>query len=804
MSTRRGTTRFNFDEMDGEDGRNDDEDEEESEEQEESEEEYVPIMKINPAVQTFPLSIAPKWRSTENELQTVVIVPAPYISASDVTDTLRKCGRATGEFCGCVQCCGPAVPLVRDTPEGVHVRHERDFLNTKNNFELFKWVDGQKVTSTDLLDLHEIIEIATQGEPGSPNRGTSTKSRRSEDEDYDEADSLFDPKAARLDGLYNDNPPLLAGMLLDAEHVPASIAQLSAANLQLSRATQRILRDLVGGIQARHVRKKWKDMNRTPSRQEEVAQPWQRPEIPGEVHLLQQLNTAPVLQIIENPVAGGNTQPLVPKPSLSFGGQLGQWGADGSLADKFGALPVGWSGRRGGQRAKFKLHLHQLLLTDHPLMSHEERQVVQLKAVYAQYRSLFEQKVLEFLTQRLFALIEELQRMVHVSESRELDEEETQALKGVYRDLIDTLPALNKLNEAVDSLSSSVYESWREVQDSRLRSGIARTTAELTVRKVKSNLVAPVDEPGGRLRRRQADEQPLIDVDSGAEEPLSPSGEFWNALKKSLQAAPQLVRSAQDILFKEDSAVAEDAEDAAEQDRPPPDTARGSVGGSQVAIVANEQQRSKQAALARVVKVVSHAVDRLVENGGVIPKYALRLSETGQQTPENQLDAAELKRRAVLRNMRLRAVVKINGKVVTSTLHHTLKPATLSVEFNRCFEFRVLHQPMSVTVDLFTSEVGGWSTSDVYLATVSVPFPAQSARSAGSGGRGAATGATGVGSGDGGRHQHVTHSFTPTSGWYSFASQLVEGAADRRIEVGVPLVTVCFYGLFITLLLVAL
>ena len=226
--------------------------------------------------------------------------------------------------------------------------------------------------------------------------------------------------------------------------------------------------------------------------------------MPPEVHLLTQLSTAPVLHIIENPVAGGGTQPLVPKTALAYGGQIPQYGSEGTVSDRIGALPKGWTGRRGGARAKFKLHLYQLCFTEHPLISAEERALVNLKALYMQYRGLFEQKILEYLTQRLLSLTTILHTMLSRSDApvsadkaeKIYSEEDLLLLKGVYRDLVETLPALNKLNDAVDALSSSVYEGWREIQDYRLRTGITHTTAELTVRRVNSNLVAPHSNTG--------------------------------------------------------------------------------------------------------------------------------------------------------------------------------------------------------------------------------------------------------------------------------------------------------------------
>ena len=84
-------------------------------------------------------------------------------------------------------------------------------------------------------------------------------------EESDELDPFFDPAAARLDGLFNGNPPVLAHTLLEAEQVPSAIAKLSASHLQLSRATQRLLREVVGSMENIKLRQKWQQMNRSSS-----------------------------------------------------------------------------------------------------------------------------------------------------------------------------------------------------------------------------------------------------------------------------------------------------------------------------------------------------------------------------------------------------------------------------------------------------------------------------------------------------------------------------------------------------------
>lgn len=101
----------------------DEEDEENGKEEGEDEEEeaYVPIMQIHGAEHVFPLSFVPKRRSVENELQRVVLVPAPLVAHSDLKNT---CVKGLHSVCRCMSCCG-AEPLVRRELLGAEVHRER-------------------------------------------------------------------------------------------------------------------------------------------------------------------------------------------------------------------------------------------------------------------------------------------------------------------------------------------------------------------------------------------------------------------------------------------------------------------------------------------------------------------------------------------------------------------------------------------------------------------------------------------------------------------------------------------------------
>jgi len=391
--------------------------------------------------------------------------------------------------------------------------------------------------------------------------------------------------------------------------------------------------------------------------------------------------------------------------------------------------------------------------------------------------------------------------LVEEAQHRSLDEDETAELRGIYRDLIETLPALNELNKAVDGLSAGVYQGWRELLAIRRKSGeVICTTADLCVRKVKSNLVAPSAaaagaEAGGTAsvgerEARSSGNSVASGVGKGVVD--SGGGNLWSTLQRNLTNTPALLQQAQEILFHDDlhpslfpssdSAVLA----ARQQEQEVQESPRGSeFGGSQAVMRANEEQRARKASLERVIKVMGDAVGQLLRSNGLIPQYALRLTEDGKPlTPDNQLPVQEVKRRALLKSLRVKINVRVNGTVVTSSDYYPLRlqqsSSELSVDFNKFFEFRVLTQPNDVVLDLYTNTANSWSM-DTYVSSIPIPFPGQSHSSslghpgrtmnaAGGGGAAGAGGGDEGSSGGGARHQHVTHSYAPSAGWYSFSS----------------------------------
>ncbi len=191
-----------------------------------------------------------------------------------------------------------------------------------------------------------------------------------------------------------------------------------------------------------------------------------------------------------------------------------------------------------------------------------------------------------------------------------------------------------------------------------------------------------------------------------------------------------------------------------------------SLSPSVASVQSNHQQQQTarnqvlQAKLEKVLAIVTASTEELLHTQGLVPQYALRMTEDGALTPDNQLSVAEIKRRAHLSSCRYKVAVRVNGKVVTSTDYFKLRVASLSIDFKKAFEFRLFHQPQDITLDIYASKVHLLDPSDTLVASVSVPVPGLSNRDSGSGGSKQA----------GGGKQNVTHSYAPILGWYSFTA----------------------------------
>jgi hypothetical protein len=115
--------------------------------------------------------------------------------------------------------------------------------------------------------------------------------------------------------------------------------------------------------------------------------------------------------------------------------------------------------------------------------------------------------------------------------------------------------------------------------------------------------------------------------------------------------------------------------------------------------------------------------------------------------------------------MKFKAVIKINGKVITSTGYSSIRIPQLIVDFKKQFEFRILHQPNDVTLDIYCKNSSVVNFTETYLTSVSIPFPGQLNKKNKPNGSSDLAHSTNKSC-----YQNVAHSYSPNIGWYIFAS----------------------------------
>ena len=392
------------------------------------------------------------------------------------------------------------------------VRKETEFLKKDFNNDVNRWLFQQKQKTPALIAISEEIIRRQRSSGTHSNELTSADAEASVFallHDSQDNDSYVE------NGLYVEDESFLCRQLLKGEMVDESIAELcSSEDIRLSRVTQRLLRELLKSLEDIEVRTKWANENNSLithktttlktipelSRIERMGSSAADENassaltlIPVESFLLRHLDKCPLLRLPENPVDTTETQPMLPPLSVNYGGKLGQWGSDATSNDRLGFMPAAWEkGTKKNIRVIFRLHIHQLVLTDHVMMTEEERVAMELKNSFVQYRNLFEQKLPEYFMYRLSSLIEQLSE--EISKAEKVSGSSTNSydsfdLQRLYNDLIETLPAMRDFSEELKKLTITLYKCWTDLRRIRLQQRATFTPVRVTVRKIRSNLV---------------------------------------------------------------------------------------------------------------------------------------------------------------------------------------------------------------------------------------------------------------------------------------------------------------------------
>ena len=295
------------------------------------EESTVDILTVSHPYHVYPTTMLPRSRSTENALQ-----PLLYTAAS-----MHSCYLLPPSTC-----CGGEQPKQRrdeldlitgDVEMGVNDRSAAGLVNAEMERLLNRRKDAIQSDRTN-------NGIRFQQSEGSP----------------------LNQKVHRQDGLYVDQLPIFADILMNAEDVDSlPIASLVESNVGLARVTQRTLRELQGSLDNERLRRLWATLlssrNKILSSDNTASFKNRGKHSSSDDHqtnlklgrgtrdalvtrsatssiaeLLSQLSVGPVLRVIDDPVIDFPCQPVVPDACLSYGGQLGNWPDDASNADRLG------------------------------------------------------------------------------------------------------------------------------------------------------------------------------------------------------------------------------------------------------------------------------------------------------------------------------------------------------------------------------------------------------------------------------------------------------------------------------------
>ena len=322
------------DSIQGDDQQNDDDNSVSNEPEEVS---IVDIVTVSHPYHVYPTTMLPRSRSVENALQ-----PLLYTAAS-----MSACYLLPPSTC-----CGGEQPKQR--------RDELDLIT--GDIEM-----GVNDRSAAGLVNAEMERLLNRRKDAAQSVDRTSNSFRPGQSDG----SSLNQNVHRQDGLYVDQLPIFADILMGAEDVDSlPIALMVESNVGLARVTQRTLRELQGSLDNERLRRLWDTLlsskNKTPSSgntknhskengfenrakqscsddrhltKRDVNVP--RSATSSIAELLSQLSVGPVLRVIDDPVIDFPCQPVVPDPSLSYGGQLGNWPDDASNADRLGESKYG-------------------------------------------------------------------------------------------------------------------------------------------------------------------------------------------------------------------------------------------------------------------------------------------------------------------------------------------------------------------------------------------------------------------------------------------------------------------------------
>ena len=362
-------------------------------------------------------------------------------------------------------------------------------------------------------------------------------------------------------------------------------------------------------------------------------------------------------------------------------------------------------------------------------------------------------------------LIEEMNRLIAMSDDISLEVEEKECLRVLHRDLMESLQCLCDMRWAISSLTGTLYSTWRGIQEIRRKQGFSSTNAYLSVRRVGRQVSArdindkdddnDSDEgrngSGGVRGRRKRTERGtgkrrggLGDGDKCARNEEDTPTDRWSKLKKMLPTVPDMLQNVHD-LFLRDAAAAEDERQQAIEDLLAGSSRSNSVVGMRKSgrdLIKKNSMRMSRSQLDlnpqgssvpleplggeedKQNKYIAHTLPIAIENiedllrdapshdsnndspqsgsHSLLPEYVIRVTEDGQVDTDTRLNNTEIYRRRLLGDIRYKVVLNVNGKSLTHSESMHLNHPSLSVDFNQNYELRLIHEATDLSIDIYS------------------------------------------------------------------------------------------------------
>ena len=740
----------------------------------------------------YPIQLLPTLRSSQNIHQPLLYMPYPH--------PYPHARQSSTESSSCWPTCFPCNTDPAQEPRRNEGTWEIETYGKENYFKRNSRKgpkNGAKEEREGLLN-----------EQRKPTRRRGRDRERDEGEDIPQEEGVGDSELEELEllddednmsvievkcpertieGLYTGRSAHLTRLLLAPERVDAPIGHMLTQNVYLSRATQRLLREIHGDVLHQYRRVLWariQDRRDYSAVTELIKNRWlghhngqkshggdswsdllarlssfrADDQTPGLAQLLRNNFSNPTLRVLENFIDYRVLQQIHPaisknriefhdndedsKPSSDFRGHI--------------FSPDGITGPQEKKGFTLKILAQELVLMDHPYMSTEEQQYVELKKLFAQYTALYQNKSKTYLPYRLLALTTELKHLVSQQHEGHLSlHEEKSNLSSIFRlynDLVETLPALCEFKVAWQKADSAVYGQWRTLQETRQQQGYSSTRVQLVARKVNSS-----DAPSSSGGVGHANKY------------------HWSRLQQVLQDIPDLVNDIHLFEEKKDqlsfkaNADEDKSSQASEREQNITIARLTSAPDSlHIALEQKAQNRKKAKELfADCVAFLSETEESL----SFLPSVVYRLTSNGNVTPDQQVPPVEEARRSKIRRLSIHIDLKVNGRVLGSTVPQQMQWPAMKVDLSKLFEMRIFRKPSDITLDIYSTYVskhGSFFDSfarKTLMASVGVPLSQVSNSGEGGGSSGATLPAL---------------CFSPIVGWYHFNSASLLAASKGR------------------------